>query len=253
MFENVKNCGSGKFISNGEWTHPERMIDSHELIFVTQGDVYINENGKEYHLSPDEAIILQPNLRHFGYKPSKDTSFFWLHWYGHVDAINNIKHQKIENPYIISLYFKQLLDVRITNKPHESMDYLTRLILIDLHLNSKCTTENHTAKKIAAWIDANSHTAISVTQIATYFGYNTDYLNRLFKQSFSKTLKEYINEKRIQHIKGLMLRTNMTLKEISENSGFSEYKYFLKFFKYHEKITPTEFYKQYSNIHINSR
>jgi AraC-like DNA-binding protein len=145
------------------------------------------------------------------------------------------------------------LDARITHKTPEGMDYHTRLILIEIYSNSRQPAVNRTAEKIAAWIEANCHTAITELQIASQFGYNADYLNRLFKSSFSKTIKQYINDKRIEHIKGLMLRGDLPLKEIAIQSGFSEYKYFLKFFKYHEKITPTEFYKQYTKIHINSR
>lgn len=252
MFEDVKNCGAGKFISNGEWIHPDRIIDSNEIIFVTKGEVYINENGTEYHLKPDEILILQPNLRHFGYKVSTSTEFFWLHWYGGPNMDSNIKHRKIENPYIISLYFRQLLEALVTHKTPECMNYLTRLILIELYSNSKQPIVNHTAEKVAAWIEANCHTSITEKQIASQFGYNSDYLNRLFKSSFSKTMKQYINEKRLEYIKGLMLRSDLSLKEIAHRSGFTEYKYFLKFFKYHEKVTPTEFYKQYAKMHINS-
>ena len=116
-----------------------------------------------------------------------------------------------------------------------------------------CSRGLDTAEKVAAWIDGNCHTAITETQIATQFGYNADYLNRLFKSSFSKSIKQYINERRIEYIKGLMLRSELPLKEIAIRSGFDEYKYFLKFFKYHEKITPTEFHKQYAKMHINSQ
>ena len=253
MFEDVKNCGAGKFISNGEWIHPDRIIDSYEIIFVTKGEVYINENGTEYYLRPDEMLILQPNLRHFGYKTSTSTEFFWLHWYGGPNMDSNIKHRKIENPYNISLYFRLLLDARVLQKSSESMDYLTRLILIELYSNSNLPAVSHTAEKIAAWIEANCHTSITEKQIASQFGYNPDYLNRLFKSNFSKTIKQYINEKRLECIKGLMLRSDLSLKEIAYRSGFTEYKYFLKFFKYHENVTPTEFYKLYAKTYINSR
>lgn len=253
MFECVINCGCGKFVSHGEWIHPDRVIDSNEIIFVTKGEVYINENGTEYHLKPDEILILQPNLRHFGYKASTNTEFFWLHWLGEANVAMNMKHRKLENPYSISLYFRQLLEARVTHKTSEGMDYLTRLILIELYSSSRQPIVNHTAEKIAAWIEANRHSSITAEKIAVLFGYNSDYLNRLFKSMFSKTIKQYIDDKRIEHIKGLMLRGDLPLKEISRLSGFSEYKYFLKFFKYHEKITPTEFYKHYAKMHINSQ
>lgn len=253
MFENVKNCGAGKFISYGEWSHPDRMIDSYVILFPTKGEIYINENNTEYHIKPNEILILEPHLRHFGYKASSNTEFFWLHWYGGPNIASNIKHRKLENPYAVSLYFRQLLDAIVTYKASESVDYLTRLILIELNLNSKEPILNHNAEKIAAWIDANSHNSITEKQISEHFGYNADYLNRLFKLNFSKTLKQYVNDKRIKYIKSLMLQSNLTLKEIAFKSGFSDYKYFLKYFKYHEKITPTEFYKQYAKIHINSQ
>lgn len=253
MFEDVKNCGVGKFISNGEWIHPNRAIDSYEIIFVTNGEVYLNEDGTKYHIKPEEILILQPYLRHYGYKASTNTEFFWLHWYGGPSITPNIKHRKIENPYSISLYLRQLLDARVSQKSTESMDYLTRLILIEIYSNSNPPVVSHTAEKIAAWIKANCHTSITETQIAKQFGYNPDYLNRLFKSSYSKTIKQYINEKRMEHIKGLMLGNDLTLKEIAYRSGFTEYKYFLKFFKYHEHVTPTEFYKLYAKMHINSR
>ena len=253
MFEDVKNCGVGKFISNGEWIHPSRIIDSHEIIFVTKGEVYINEAGIEYHIKPNEILILQPGVRHHGYRASTNTEFFWLHWFGGPQITQNIKYRIIEKPYIISLYLRQLLDARVMHKSSESMDYLTRLILIELYSNSNPPVVNRTAEKIASWIDANCHTSITEIQVATQFGFNPDYLNRLFKANFSKTIKQYINEKRIEYIKGLMLCSDLPLKEIAYRSRFTEYKYFLKFFKYHEKITPTDFYKQYSKIHINSR
>ena len=41
-------------------------------------------------------------------------------------------------------------------------------------------------------------------------------------------------------------------KEIAEKYGFSDYKYFLKYFKYHEGISPTEYRQTYYNLHMNN-
>ena len=76
MFENVKNNGVGKFISHGEWSHIDRIIDFYEIIFVTRGIVFINENGVEYEVRKDEIIFLEPNLRRFGYKKVPIQNFF---------------------------------------------------------------------------------------------------------------------------------------------------------------------------------
>lgn len=252
MFENVKYCSCGKFISRGEWSHPDRVIETFEAIFVTEGVVYINEDGVEHILNPNQVLLLEPNKRHFGYKTSKDTSFFWLHWINSPDILLETKHLKLDNAYNISLLFRQLLEYRNQIGYPERLDYLTRLILIELSESGKNAHKNQLAERAAAWIRANSDISLKASDVALHFGYNTDYLNRIFKKTYGKTLKEYIDIMKINHIKYLMLTTNQTLAEIADKSGFEEYKYFLKFFKYHEGITPSEFYGTYSASYTNT-
>ena len=252
MFENVKYLSCGKFISDGEWIHPDRTINSYELLYVTKGNVYINENDIEYSLGEHEFLVLEPNMRHYGYKHSQHTEFFWLHWYGVSDITSLTKHSKLENQYAFILFFKQLLHNRIEKVLDESFDYLTRLILIEVCSKKSGEIINHIAEKIVSWIKANNYKPISVSQIAEHFGYNADYLNRIFKESYTKSIKQCIDEERMNFIKNLLLINKQTLREIAEISGFKDYKYFLKFFKYHENITPTEFQKLYSNVYINT-
>jgi len=253
MLEHVKNCGIGKFVSGGSWIHPDRVIDSYEIIFVTEGEVYINEGGTDYCVRKGELLLLEPTVRHFGYRHSENVEFFWLHWYGEVDSLSSLKHKKLENTYCVMLYFRQLLTARIVKKGSEYIDYLTRLLLIDIALDkSLAPSANPVTEKAVAWINANYRSAITELQVARYCKYNPDYLNRLFKSVYSKTVKQYINEKRMEYIKELMLCDNLPLKQIAERAGFTEYKYFLKFFKYHERITPTEFLKQHAYLYINT-
>ena len=253
MLDDVKNCGVGKFVSHGEWIHPDRIIDSHEIIFVTKGEVFINENGVEYAVRPDEILLLDPDVRHFGYRPSTNTEFFWLHWYG--PAVPDVpRHGRMENPYCILLYFRQMINARIMQRDSEYMDCLARLVLLEVAYGmGETAAVNPVAQKAAAWIEANCCNGITEAQVADYCKYNVDYLNRLFKSVYSKTIKQYINDRRMEYIKELMLCDNVPLKQVAAKAGFEEYKYFLKFFKYHENITPTEFYKQYAYVHINSR
>lgn len=201
----------------------------------------------------NEILILEPNKRHYGYQESEDTEFFWLHWYSDTNVLSGIKHIRPENSYSISLYFRQLMDARVTQKSGEILDYLTRLILAEVYYNRKQMNVNPNAEKIAAWIKANNNSSLTVSHIAERFGYNVDYLNRLFKNNFSKGIKQYINEERLKYIKKLMLSEHLSLKEVALRAGFEDYKYFLKFFKYHEGITPTEYEKQFAKIYINSR
>ena len=109
------------------------------------------------------------------------------------------------------------------------------------------------AEQAAAWIRATAHLPLKSTDVAAHFGYNTDYLSRLFHRQFGKTLKQFIDEVRVEYIKSQLLNTNYTLMQLAEMTGFSDYKYFLKFFKYHPGLTPSQFYNTYSKTHINAK
>ena len=66
MYENITYCSAGKFVSQGEWIHPDRVINSYELIFVLSGTVYINEDNVDYQLKKNEILLLSPTAHHFG-------------------------------------------------------------------------------------------------------------------------------------------------------------------------------------------
>ncbi len=253
MFESVKYVSSGKFISTGQWMHPDRTIDSYEIIFVIKGEVFINENGKEYHLKENDLLVLEPNTRHFGYKESNGTSFYWMHWLCDDSFSPEVKSFNYTRPYNLSILFTQLLNYSFENAPKEMLDCTARLILGEAYLRKKDTEDMRIANTVADWIKSNSDLHVKVSDVSKNFGYNSDYVSRLFKKAYKKSLKEYIDEVKTEHIKNMLLNTSLTLNEIALSCGFEEYKYFLKFFKYHAKMTPTEFLNVYSGIHVNNK
>lgn len=253
MYENVVYCGAGKFVSQGRWIHPDRLINSYEVIFVISGTVYITENDTQYQLKKDDLLLLEPNRHHYGYQESMNTSFFWVHFTGAPDIAPNLKYQNIRESYNLSLLFKQLMHYRAEKQSGESLDYLTRLILIECFTSNEKENTNRIASETAAWIRANRDMMLKVEQVAEHFGYNADYMSRTFKANYGKSIKEYIDGVKIDYIKQLLLTSDMTLTSIACNTGFSDYKYFLKFFKYHEGITPTQFLKIYPKTHINKK
>ena len=141
MFEQLKYISSGKYISRGKWKHPDRIIDSYELIFVIKGKVFINEDGIEYELCENDILFLEPGVRHYGFKESSDTSFYWLHW-SNYEHLPQYKKQKIENTYNLSLLFNQLLHYSMENFFPETLDYITRLIVADVYSDSIKSSKN---------------------------------------------------------------------------------------------------------------
>lgn len=68
--------------------------------------------------------------------------------------------------------------------------------------------------------------------------YSQSHLSKLIKQYFNMSLKQYINELRLQAAYNDIILTNRPTEEIAEGLGFSSYSHFHKRFKERFSITP---------------
>ncbi|MBP3361313.1 MAG: AraC family transcriptional regulator [Clostridia bacterium] len=245
----------GEFRSEGEWIHPDRIINTYELIFVLEGEVHLTEGTARYSLKPNEIIILEPGVRHFGFEKSTiPTAFYWFHF--RTDLKIPCKLCKSGGYYDIKYLLKRLL--HITNTPSYSAaaaDAAGLSVLEELDFISKAASNAKRAvvNKIAEYIRINIRNNISAVKAAEHFGYNPDYIGKLFKESFKMGLKNYICAERVKLAKDLLLSTDLTVKQIAAELGFDSENLFIKFFKYHEEISPAKFRNRYGNTHMNNR
>ena len=69
----------GEFFHDDRWIHPRRRMESYVLILVLEGSVYIEEDGVQYELHPNDMILLEPGREHGGTRESiSRTDFYWL-------------------------------------------------------------------------------------------------------------------------------------------------------------------------------
>jgi AraC-like DNA-binding protein len=250
---------AGRFVSSDEWIHPKRIIDSYEIIYVLEGDVFIQQDEARLQLKENELIVLQPFKTHFGYKSSTGrTSFYWLH-YTDPDMYTfcNIKrHIRFDGTHNINLLLKQILHMANTpGYPQYSLDILLWLILTEITVEQSvgCINSNPLLKDVCEWIRINNDKNITVTDVAREFEYSEDHISRIFKKNYSIGLKKYINEIKMNVIKNHLLSGSQPIKEVAANAGFADYKHFLKYFKYHEGISPMEYRQVYFNTHLNKK
>lgn len=250
-----KSSTIGEFQSRGEWIHPDTQVPTYELIFVLEGEVHIAEEDKEYSLFPNELIILEPQKRHYGFKPSKTyTAFYWFHFSTNIDI--PCKICKSQDLYDVKYLLKRLL--HISNTPtydKNAADSAGLMILEELKsLTAAGMISNHALiSKISEYVRINIKNNVTVGEIADYFSYNPDYIGKLFKEYFDTGLKNFIVNERIKLAKDMLLTTNMTVKQIGFQLGFSTENNFIKFFTYHEHISPARFRNRSGNTHINNK
>ncbi len=245
----------GEFHSSGEWIHPQRTIESYELIFVLEGTVYIAEENQTYALQKNQLLLLEPHKVHRGYQTvTEPTAFYWFHFF--TDLELPVKSVSEGDLYEIKHLLKRLL--HLSNTPAYSgnaADALGYLIWEELNrLSNEITLSNRAlSSEIAEYIRNHSKSGITVADVARHVGYNADYLGKYFKQVQGIGLKDYLIMQRIKAAKDYLLTSNMSIKQIANELGYHDENLFIKFFTYHEKISPSAFRNKYSNTHINHR
>ena len=249
---------AGKFTSRGNWSHPCRCIDSSELIVVVDGNFTMREGEQTYCLSRDSVLLLEEGLEHSGVGSTNEPiSFYWIHFRGLSGNLKGElkKHTVLKNSYAVYLLCRQLLFYSNGSYPPGVATHLLQVLLAEIGAQGRedGISPEALVVRIREWIRINVDRPLTVSQIALNFGYNEDYLSRLFKKNYGKSLKNVIDEMKTEQIKLLLLESNLTLYEISKRMNFEDYKLFLKFFKYHEGITPTEYRNLYCDIHTNNR
>ena len=77
----IEPLNGGLFVSPGFGIHARRIIDSYELIFVTQGRLDIFEGERTFHLVRNQTLLLYPGIHHGGLLPyTDDVNFYWAHF-----------------------------------------------------------------------------------------------------------------------------------------------------------------------------
>ena len=93
----------------------------------------------------------------------------------------------------------------------------------------------------------NEHFAenLSLEQVADLAGFSKYHFTRLFKQYTDTSFYKYLNQKRIDYAKTLLLDPDLPVIDVALLCGFSSLSAFLRMFKQLNKCTPTEFRNMY--------
>lgn len=107
----------------------------------------------------------------------------------------------------------------------------------------KPMSDTHIQKSFE-FIDKNINKPINIKDLCQHLNISKSVLYKSFKKQLNISPNQYINEKKIAKAKDLINNTEMPIKEIADNLGFTNTTYFYKLFKKTTGITPVQFKKQ---------
>lgn len=256
----------GLFVSRGQGCHPDRRIASYELIFVRKGILSMQEEERRYEVGAGQSLILWPERRHWGTAPfSADLSFYWIHFTlkspfarSGSEDLKVSQYVTVSRPDHMTELFRRFLDDQETGAlDGTSATLLLMLMLCELARSRPPTGAHESASTRLAgradtYIRTHFHEPIRPADLAEMLGCNANYLNRIFHQSYGRTLTEAIHRHRLHHARQLLLDDDRNIDEIARACGFQDAGYFRRMFKRQEGVTPLAFRRLYSRLHTNT-
>jgi AraC-like DNA-binding protein len=259
---------AGLFISHGEGIHPNRVINSYELIFVRQGLLGMFEADRRFELRAGQTLLLWPGRKHGGTIPyPRDLSFYWIHFTLNPNASKCRSSPLFSVPQAVTLHrperltelFRRFLD-------DQESDYLTPVsgtclviqMLTEVSRGSKnarffeSPSYAFLASRAEDYIRTHFDKSNSARDIARALQCNPDYLGRVFRLAFGCTLTERLHQRRIRKAQSLLMDSMSNVNEIAQACGFNDVVYFRRIFERHCNMTPRDFRKLYTRVHINT-
>ena len=125
--------------------------------------------------------------------------------------------------------------------------YMKKILLFIL-TRSGVDPISEPAERILEYVRENYRNRIRNDEIAKYFGYHPNHLNRVVKSYTGMPLKSYIIACRIAAAREQLASTDDSITEISESCGFSTPSYFTEIFSRSEGVTPREYRNRMRNV-----
>lgn len=126
----------------------------------------------------------------------------------------------------------------------QSISNLATMLARHILLNHMMTPDFSSGTQRAIdYIEENIHLPLSMNEIAAGAGISKSTLYKNFSEVFGCTVGDFVMKKRVEKAEKLLLETELSIEEISQQTGFASAAYFTVIFKKHNGIAPLKFRK----------
>ena len=101
---------------------------------------------------------------------------------------------------------------------------------------------------VKSYVKHNISRKITLSDISWNLHYSTVTLTEHFKKEFGITIMEYVMKKRMEKAVKLLLHSDLSIREIAEECGFSDNEYFSRCFKNYHGTSPIAWRKKIKEV-----
>lgn len=211
-------------IINSSVLHATRSSDDNQFILVQLPFDFVKKNIPEI-----DSIIF--DLKLHSMDPKIETKQLML-----TAILDNMYALSVVKPHGYQLKFNALVYELLFQLLH---NFSVTVSNISQHQSAK---QQDLLVQIINYVHKNYARTISIDEIAGVCHLQPQYFCRFFKKNMGKTFLEFTNDVRMYHVYMDMQQTNLSITEISQKNGFSNYDTFLKTFRKKYGCKPSQLF-----------
>lgn len=221
---------------------------NHVLLFCVDGGGYVDIDKRHLHLNKNDLLIIPAAMAHTYYSDDhKPWSIYWLHFNGE------------QSPAFVRLLQPSISPIPISREQHAELIHLFTTIFIQLesgysrahllhvtsllHLffttilqtastgNVKQTKNNPYIREAITYMQDHINDQLTTKDMAQPLNLSPSYLSHYFKEKTGYAPIDYFIQLKVQKACHLLDTTNLYIKEIAQELGYSDPYYFSRLFK----------------------
>jgi len=261
-----ENSSFRLWYSDVAWRYETHVHTAVEIVLTTEGVVEYTVEDRKYEVMKNQILIIPPNIPHetemkdgssrklFLFEPeallamrdiSDMNAYFSRTFYLHDGSETQSQVRELLM-HAAEVYQQQGL--MWNTVCHSDMMQIFALLGQEYLGSSRATQAQRINSREAemftatiAYINAHYRDHLTLDDVAEFAGFSRYYFSRVFRKQTGSSFKDYLIQKRLQVATDLLIRTNASMREVAEESGFGSVVTFNRIFRESKNCTPSQF------------
>lgn len=236
-----------------------------EILMIETGTLTLHISNIEYKLGKGDIVVINEDVVHETLASFNESHYYLhfnfstvldksnsdsVHLYSHIKDYALFseadEHYNELKSFIMDLHShynesKEYSTHYIRGIFHQIFGFLQKIEFLKPYDAYNTTKSYKKIETIVNYINENYSEPLTLEGISSHFYLQPSYVCRLFKSNLGLTFTAYLNQVRIKKAEIMLVTTDNSILNISQNTGFSSQSYFNKVFKKAMTITPQEY------------
>ncbi|QPC83363.1 AraC family transcriptional regulator [Phototrophicus methaneseepsis] len=240
----------------------EQGAQEHILIFCTDGSGWYEIDGQRGTVQQNEALLIRRNTPHvYAASDKSPWSINWLHFIGSsadlfVRQLSADEHTVAvddDTSTTLGKLFSDCCNALATGFVLQRMIYASQTLhhlLATLFFDNRAfapmlqTSRFHNLDATLAYLEQNIDNPLTLADMAAHARLSPSHFSRLFKEQTGYSPMDYFIHLKMQTACKLLYLTDLTVREVSFELGYSDPYYFSRLFKKVMGMSPMQYRSQ---------